>query len=136
MPFTYIQLIQLMNAIICVESSGNDMAVGYQDGEPIAFGCMQITDGYREDVNKACRTNYTRQDCFDRVKSKRMFYDYMCIYATEERIEGKIYFWHLASIHRKGPWGFKTVTGIDYWLEKVEPEYNILKELPVITLAQ
>ena len=69
-----IDLTVLIAALIMVESSGNDRAVG-ADGK--SYGPLQITDICREDVNRFAGASYTREDCYDRAKSIEMFKFYI-----------------------------------------------------------
>jgi len=125
MTWAFDQLLPLMLAIIMAESSGDNMAVGYQDGKPIAFGCMQITDGYRENINSHYGTTYTRQDCFSRRKSTEMFYLYMNLHGAN-----LMCYRELAALHRKGPRLWCSDTGMNYWINKVEPYYDKYKDIP------
>lgn len=108
----------LIAALIMVESSGKDAAIG-ADGK--SFGPLQITDICREDVNRIAGTCYTRSDCFDRAASSAMFALYIAHYCTANRL-GRAPTWQdAARIWNGGPDGWRQPCTLNYW-RKVETE--------------
>lgn len=79
-------------------------AVG-RDG--LSFGVYQITDVYREDVNRVSGRGYVREDCFDPVKSGEMVGIYLRHYATEARLGHEPEMVEMALIHHHGPGGWR-----------------------------
>jgi hypothetical protein len=67
-PFT-----QLINAVVTVESSGNNLA--YNPIEE-AYGPFQIRPIRLLDYNQRTGSSYTMKDCFDYEVSKRIFVFY------------------------------------------------------------
>ena len=115
-------LCYLIAAIILVESSGDNRALGdYKNGEPKAFGPMQIQNVCREDVNRFARTQFTRNDCFSRGKSIQMFRLYIGYYATEDRLGRAPTLEDYSRIWNGGPTGWRKPSTLDYW-EKVKLE--------------
>lgn len=111
---------QLIAALIVVESQGNDQAVG---ADRKSYGPLQITDVCREDVNRIARTNYTREDCFDRDKSIEMFHVYIAHYCTRARLGRDPRWEDVARIWNGGPDGWKESATLAYW-EKVRKELH------------
>jgi hypothetical protein len=114
---------QFINALIKVESRGNDSAVG-DNGK--AYGCLQIWNVVILDVNRVYKTNYTHKDAFDRVKSKEICRKYIEHWSkyykrkTGSSItnEGRARLWN------SGPkWWTKKHKTNKYW-EKVKNELN------------
>jgi len=78
-------IITLILAIIAVESSGNDLAVG-DNGD--AYGCLQIHACYVQDASE---------------------------YAKEDRLGRPVTIEDIARIHNGGPNGYKKDATIKYW---------------------
>lgn len=53
----------LVDALIQVESQGNDNAIGDKTLSEHAYGCLQIRQGVCDDVNAKFSTTYKSQDC-------------------------------------------------------------------------
>ena len=102
----------LLAALIAVESSGNDRAIGDQGR---AFGCLQIRREALQDVNRVHHTHYTRQDCFDRFTAIQICQAYLDLYAKNQSDERKALVWHY------GPTGARHHRNSDYAL-RVELE--------------
>lgn len=110
-----------INALIQVESNGNDQAMGDLKLTNKAYGCLQIRKPYVTDINRVYGTKYNPQDCLgNRELSIQMLNQYMSIYATKKRLG------HypptreeIARIHNGGPNGFKNKNTIGYW-QKVQ----------------
>jgi len=81
-----------------------DRAAGW---DKLSFGRYQITDGYREDVNRIAGTTYTREDCFNPETSRKMMEIYLGHYATEGRLGHVPHYWEIGLIHHHGPNGWK-----------------------------
>ena len=112
-----ISILQLVLALIAVESSGIDDQIG-DDGR--AFGCLQIHGCYVADASEHAGVDWTHEDAFDRVTSLRIFSAYMERYATPERL-GTVTAEKMARIHNGGPNGWKKESTVRYW-KKVEAE--------------
>tara|TARA_Y100000004_G_scaffold196755_1_gene267923 strand:+ start:4944 stop:5294 length:351 start_codon:yes stop_codon:yes gene_type:complete len=108
----------LIYALITVESSGNDTAVG-DYGKSI--GCLQIQKGVIEDVNKIYGTKYTEMDRYYRWQSVEMCKFYLTYWGfVYERNTGKEASYEvLARIWNGGPYGYKKESTKVYW-EKVK----------------
>ncbi len=114
-----ISIIQLVLALIAVESSGIDNEIG-DDGK--AFGCLQLHAAYVEDASEyRAGANWTHEDAFDRITSIKIFAAYMERYATPERLGRKVTAEDIARIHNGGPNGWKKESTEKYWY-KVEAE--------------
>ena len=68
--YTYSDWNRLVDAVIYVESRGNDSAVG-DNGK--AVGCLQIHPIMVREVNRFVSTPYTLEDRYSRAKSIEMF---------------------------------------------------------------
>lgn len=97
----------LVNAIIQVESNGDDKAVG-DNGK--ALGCLQIHKAMVDDVNRILgRQAYTYNDRLNRGKSIEMFNIYTSHYspgATDEVVTRR---WN------GGPKGDRKTATVAYW---------------------
>jgi len=111
-------IITLILAIIAVESSGNDLAVG-DNGD--AYGCLQIHACYVQDASEYAKEEWNHLDAFDRDTSIEIFIAYMSRYATEDRLGRPVTIEDIARIHNGGPNGYKKDSTIKYW-KKVEAE--------------
>ncbi len=105
---------KLINAIIQVESGGDDNAIGDRNLRDKAYGPLQIRAPYVKDVNARFGTNHRAQDCLgNRVLSIWIFKRYMEIYAGPNATREK-----MARQHNGGPSGHTRRSTIPYW-EKV-----------------
>tara|TARA_R110000823_G_scaffold239990_1_gene365073 strand:+ start:48 stop:590 length:543 start_codon:yes stop_codon:yes gene_type:complete len=109
---------QILNAIIQVESKGNNLA--YCSSED-AVGCLQIRRCMVSDINRILKrkgntTRYSFNDRWDRNKSIEMFYIYCDYYnlITDEEI---------SRCWNGGPKGINKSQTIKYW-SKVKKELN------------
>ena len=76
----------LISALIIVESSGNDKAIGDQGR---AIGCLQIHKAVVADVNKFTGLHYRHQDMTNRAQSRAVCEAYLKHYgkgATPEQL--------------------------------------------------
>lgn len=106
----------LILALITVESSGNNDAVG-DDG--LAYGCLQLHAAYVADAAEFAGTDWVHEDAFDRDTAILIVTAYMARYATEERLGRKPTASDIARIHNGGPNGYKK-SATDKYLAKVK----------------
>jgi len=107
---------ELINAIITVESSGNDYAVG--DTKSIygpAYGPLQITIGVIADVNSAYKTTFTHKDAFKRKRATVIFRAYVALYATRKRIGRDVTIRDVALVWHDGSRGWEKGDPSGYW---------------------
>lgn len=109
---TYAADPRLVNAIIQVESSGRDRAVG-DNGK--AFGPLQIHASVVEDVNRLYGTSYTHKDMFDRVSATDVCRKYIDFYGSEKRLGRAPTVQDHARIWNGGPAGWKHKATEGYW---------------------
>lgn len=110
---------KLVNAIIQVESGGDDDAVG-DNGN--AIGCLQIWKVYWQDAVERSKLGGKYEDCYDRNYAIKVFDAYMTRYAKEKWTDPKKFdAEHVARIHNGGPKGYKKKATIKYW-NKVKKE--------------
>lgn len=103
----------LLDALIQVESSGNDDAVG--DGGK-AIGCLQIWKVYWIDATERSGIGGSYKDCFDRDYAKSIVDAYMTRYAKEAWTDPtKFDAEKCARIHNGGPKGYKKKATEKYW---------------------
>ena len=117
---------QFWNAIKCVESGGDENAVG-DNGDSI--GPLQIQKNYYKDAveyNPALQSDkykgFTYEDCKGPGSfeySRAVAESYMCRYATEARLGRPPTYEDMARIHNGGPNGYKKEATVEYW-KKVE----------------
>ena len=103
---------RLLTALIQVESSGNDKAVG-DNGK--AVGCLQIRKEVIDDVNRIYGTDYTLADRRDRAKSMEICRRYISHYATEKRLGRSVRNEDMARIWNGGPNGHRKGATNKYW---------------------
>ena len=108
---------ELVDALIIVESSGQDDAVG-DNGN--AIGCLQIWEIYWIDATERSGIGGSYKDCFKRDYAIKVFDAYMKRYAREawtnpEKFDAE----KVARIHNGGPRGYKKKATKKYW-EKVQ----------------
>ena len=109
---------KLLGALIQVESSGNDKAIG-DSGK--AVGCLQIRKEVIKDVNRVYGTSYKMSDRTNRAKSKEICKKYISIYATTKRLGRNVTNEDMARIWNGGPNGYKKNATKKYW-DKVANE--------------
>ena len=104
---------ELINALIIVESNGNDQAVG-DNGN--AIGALQIWKPYWRDAGERANIGGQYRDCFTRDYSIQVFDAYMKRYAREAWTNPKKFDAEkVARIHNGGPKGYKKTATIKYW---------------------
>tara|TARA_R110000744_G_scaffold129301_1_gene236678 strand:- start:978 stop:1493 length:516 start_codon:yes stop_codon:yes gene_type:complete len=107
----------LLDALIQVESNGNDEAVG-DNGN--AIGCLQIWKIYWTDATEFSGIGGSYKDCYKREYAKKIVNAYMKRYAKEAWTNPtKFNAEKCARIHNGGPRGYKKKATLKYW-EKVK----------------
>ena len=107
------QQTELVNAIIQVESSGNDDAIG-DNGK--AIGCLQIWQPYWFDATERSNIGGVYRDCFKRDYAVRIFDAYMKRYAGAAWLSQSAFNPEIvARIHNGGPQGYKRKSTEKYW---------------------
>ena len=96
----------LISALIIVESSGNDRAVGDQGR---AIGCLQIHRGVVQDVNRITGSNYRHQDMTNRVAARAVCQAYLEHYGKGKTTEQQARIWN------GGPTGDRKPVTLAYW---------------------
>ena len=107
-------IVKLMDAIIMVESTGQDDAIGGAK----EIGCMQITLDALLDINRILgETRYYPHDRFSREKSKEMFVIYTDYYlmVAMTRHDADYTTENMARIWHCGPVGWRNEKTIKYW---------------------
>ena len=103
----------LLDALIQVESSGRDDAVG--DGGK-AIGCLQIWKPYWIDATQYSSIGGSYKDCYKRAYAKRIVDAYMTRYAREAWTDPKLFNAEkCARIHNGGPKGYLKKATNKYW---------------------
>ena len=101
----------LISALMIVESSGNDQAIG-DNGR--ALGPLQIHRGVVLDVNRITGSNYRHQDMTNRAQARAVCAAYLEHYVTEKRIGRKPTIADFAKVWNSGPEGFKKTCSEKY----------------------
>jgi hypothetical protein len=104
-------LTNLISALIAVESSGNDLAIGDQGR---AIGCLQIHKAVVLDANRITGSHYRHQDMTNRVAARAVCQAYLTHYVTEKRIGRKPTIADFAKVWNSGPDGFKKTCSDKY----------------------
>ena len=96
----------LISALIIVESSGNDRAIGDQGR---AIGCLQIHKVVVADVNRITGSNYRHSEMTNRVAARAVCEAYLKAYGKGKTIEEQARIWN------GGPTGNKKQATLGYW---------------------
>jgi hypothetical protein len=96
----------LISALIIVESSGNDRAIGDQGR---AIGCLQIHKAVVADVNKFTGSHYRHQDMTNRAQARAVCDAYLKHYGKNCSTE------QLARRWNGGPTGDRKPATEAYW---------------------
>jgi hypothetical protein len=96
----------LISALIIVESSGNDLAIGDQGR---AIGCLQIHKAVVADVNKFTGSNYQWQQMTNRAQARAVCQAYLEHYGRGASTE------QLARRWNGGPTGDRKSATEAYW---------------------
>lgn len=107
-------LTNLITALIAVESSNNDLAIGDQGR---AIGCLQIHKAVVVDVNRFTGSHYRHQDMTNRAQARAVCEAYLTHYGKGCTIE------QLARRWNGGPAGDRKSTTEGYWA-KVKKQIN------------
>jgi peptidoglycan hydrolase-like protein with peptidoglycan-binding domain len=101
----------LEEAIVLVESGGDDQAIGDRNLANKAYGAMQIRQPAVDDVNRLRKTGHRAQDCLgNRALSLQIFRDYCAIYEPNGTDEERARLWNA------GPnWRAKRPATDGYW---------------------
>ena len=113
-----ITIMTLILAMIQVESSGNDLAVGDNGA---SWGCLQLQAAYVQDAAEYAKQDWKHSDAFDRQKAIDITLAYMARYATEKRLGRPVTAEDIARIHNGGLNGYKKESTKKYWA-KVKAE--------------
>jgi hypothetical protein len=99
----------LISALMIVESSNNDLAIGDQGR---AIGCLQIHKAVVLDVNRITGSHYRHQDMTNRVAARAVCQAYLTHYGKGKSTEEQARIWNA------GPQGHKKKTATQaYWLK-------------------
>jgi len=110
----------LIEAIIWVESKGDDFSIGDKDKKHWAYGPMQVTEPCVIDFNKRRGTAYQSKDMLgNRELSIQCFHVYMERYAIQRRLGHEPTLEDMARIWNGGPNGYKKASTDEYW-QKVQ----------------
>ena len=99
-------LTNLISALIAVESSGNDLAIG-DNGR--AVGPLQIHRGVVQDVNRFTRSNYRWESMTNRAQARAVCAAYLTHYGRGATTE------QLARRWNGGPNGDRKTATVAYW---------------------
>ena len=113
----------LIAALIFIESSGRENAIGDTNLRTPSIGVLQFRQNLVRDVNRIQKRNkqtlrYTYEDRFSREKSIEMFMIWHNHYHTNSNFE------KIARCWNGGPRGMKKKGTIKYWI-KVSKELNL-----------
>ena len=103
---TMTTLSNLISALIAVESSGNDLAIG-DNGR--AVGPLQIHRGVVLDVNRITGSHYRHQDMTNRAAARAVCQAYLTHYGRGATTE------QLARRWNGGPTGDRKTATVAYW---------------------
>ena len=104
-------LTNLISALISVESSGNDLAIGDQGR---AIGCLQIHRGVVLDVNRFTGSHYRWEAMTNRAQARAVCTAYLTHYGKGKSTEEQARIWN------GGPQGHKKKTATQAYWAKVK----------------
>lgn len=96
----------LISALMIVESSGNDQAIG-DNGR--AIGPLQIHRSVVLDVNRITGSNYRHSEMTNRVAARAVCQAYLEHYGRGKSLEEQARIWN------GGPSGHKKAATVSYW---------------------
>lgn len=96
----------LISALMIVESSGNDQAIG-DNGR--ALGPLQIHKSVVLDVNRITGSNYRHSEMTNRVAARAVCQAYLEHYGRGKSLEEQARIWN------GGPTGHKKEATVTYW---------------------
>jgi hypothetical protein len=105
----------LISALMIVESSNNDLAIGDQGR---AIGCLQIHRAVVLDVNRITGSHYRHQDMTNRVAARAVCQAYLTHYGKGKSTEEQARIWNA------GPQGHKKKQATDAYWVKVKKQIN------------
>jgi hypothetical protein len=108
-------LSNLISALIIVESSGNDLAIG-DNGR--ALGPLQIHRGVVLDVNRITGSNYRHSEMTNRVAARAVCEAYLTHYGRGKTTEEQARIWN------GGPQGHKKKTATEGYWRKVQKHFK------------
>ena len=118
---------ELIQALIQVESTGNDRAFGDRQKKEKAYGPLQVRQPCVDDVNRRFGTQIQAKDLLgDRATSVWVCQKYLEMYATQKRLGKEPTLEDMARIWNGGPQGWKNKDTKAYWskvnhqLEKIQ----------------
>ena len=103
----------LISALMIVESSNNDLAIGDQGR---AIGCLQIHKAVVLDVNRITGSHYRHQDMTNRAAARAVCQAYLTHYGRGKTTEEQARIWNA------GPQGHKKKTATQAYWAKVKKE--------------
>ena len=107
---------KLIEALIQVESGGDNNAVGDCNLSSKAYGCLQIRQPCVDDFNKWNGTSHRAKDCLgNRPLSTTICKWYLGYYANEKRLGRMPTDEDRARIWNGGPNGWKKLVTTNYW---------------------
>ena len=101
----------LISALMIVESSNNDLAIGDQGR---AIGCLQIHKAVVVDVNRITGSHYRHQDMTNRMQARAVCQAYLTHYGKNKTTEEQARIWN------GGPQGHKKKTATQAYWAKVK----------------
>lgn len=126
---------ELVEALIQVESTGNDRAFGDRHMQEKAYGPLQVRQPCVDDVNRRYGTRIKAKDLLgDRAKSVWVCQKYLEMYATQKRLGKEPTLEDMARIWNGGPNGWKSSATKKYWskvnsqIQKIQIAKAKLKE--------
>ncbi len=118
---------EFIQALIQVESTGNDRAFGDRNKKEKAYGPLQVRQPCVDDVNRRYGTHIQAKDLLgDRAKSMWVCQKYLELYATQQQLRKEPTLQDMARIWNGGPNGWKNKNTTAYWakvshqLQKIE----------------
>jgi hypothetical protein len=96
----------LITALMIVESSGNDQAIG-DNGR--ALGPLQIHRGVVQDVNRITGSNYRHSEMTNRAQARAVCEAYLKHYGRGKTTEEQARIWN------GGPTGDRKTATLAYW---------------------
>jgi len=103
----------LISALMIVESSNNDLAIGDQGR---AIGCLQIHKAVVLDVNRITGSHYRHQDMTNRVQARAVCEAYLKHYGKGKTTEEQARIWN------GGPQGHHKKQATEAYWNKVKKE--------------
>lgn len=107
---------ELLEALIQVESGGNDRAFGDRHKKEKAYGPLQVRQPCVDDVNRRYGTKIEAKNLLgDRATSMWVCQKYVEMYATPKQLGKEPTLEDMARIWNGGPGGWKRSDTLGYW---------------------